>query len=418
MEKLKVIVAHPGKQHSFQLATGLNRDGMLFKYITTVYDKKNSILMKATRFFLSDNDKKRAFGRRCEGLRDEQVVQFCQLRSMVTLLLVRLDKSRKIYNAWNQLVANSFSRKVANYAIRNKVDAVIMYDSSAEKCFEILEKRAPQIKRILDASCANRAFVKQIYEEDMQRSPLWAKTLKSEKEFLWKYPLDGYVHEGQLATGILAASNFVKRSYTVYGVDANRIHIVPYGVDVSNFQPIAPTKHEEIRFIFVGGVRQMKGISYLLEAFTKLHAEFPMTQLEIVGDCHISDNLLKPYKDIVLFSGYLLHNEVAERLHQADVFVFPSLADGFGLAGIEAMGSGLPMIVSDNSGISDIITDECSFVVRTGDCTALYEKMRFFCQNPEYIQKMGAVARKVAKSCTWENYYQNIQIAVKDICNQ
>ena len=410
MEKFKVIVAHPGKQHSFQLATGLNRDGMLFKYITTVYDKKNSILMKATRFFLSENDRKRASGRRCESLMDDQVVQFCKLRSMVTLLLVRLDKSKKIYNAWNKLIANSFSKKVANYAIRNKVDAVVMYDSSAEKCFKILEKRAPQIKRILDASCAN--------EEDMQRSPLWAKTLKSEKEFMWKFPLDGYAHEGQLATGILAASNFVKRSYTAYGVDADRIHIVPYGVDVSMFQPIAPSKHEGIRFIYVGGVRQMKGISYLLEAFTKLRAEFPMTQLEIVGDCHISDDLLKPYKDTVLFSGYLLHNEVTERLQKADVFVFPSLADGFGLAGIEAMGSGLPMIVSDNSGISDVITDECGFVVRTGDSDTLCEKMRFFCQNPEYIQKMGVAARKVAMTYTWENYYQNAQIAVKDICNQ
>lgn len=418
MEKLKIIVAHPGKQHSFQLATGLNRDRMLFKYITTVYDKKNSILMKATRLFLNENNRMRASGRRCESLKDEQVVQFCQFRSMLTLLLLRLDKSKKVYYVWNQLVANSFSKKVANYAIRNKVDAVIMYDASAEKCFEILERRAPQIRRILDASCANRPFVKQLYEEDMQRSPLWADTLRSEKGFLWKSPLDGYVHEGLLSTGILAASNFVKRSYTAYGVDANRIHIVPYGVDVSTFHPVAPAKHEEIRFIFVGGVRQMKGISYLLEAFSKLHAEFPMTQLEIVGDCQISENLIKPYKDIVLFSGYLLHSEVTEHLQKADVFVFPSLADGFGLAGIEAMGSGLPLIVSDNSGISDIITDECGFVVRTGDSDALCEKMRFFCVHSEYIQKMGAAARKAAMGYTWENYYRNAQVAVKDICNQ
>lgn len=418
MEKHKIIVAHPGKQHSFQLATGLNRDGMLFKYITTVYDKKNSILMKTTRFFLNENDRKRASGRRCESLRDEQVIQFCKLRSMITLLLVRLDKSRKIYNAWNQYVANSFSRKVAKYAIRNKADAVIMYDSSAEKCFEILEKRAPKIKRILDASCANRPFVKQIYEEDMQRSPLWAETLRSEKEFMWKFPMDGYVREGQLATGILVASAFVKRSYTAYGVDDSQIHIVPYGVDTAAFQPIIFKKHEGIRFIYVGGVRQMKGISYLLEAFAKLHTEFPKVQLEIIGDCHISDDLIEPYKDMVLFSGYLLHDKIAERLQEADVFVFPSLADGFGLAGIEAMGSGLPIIVSNNSGISDVINDECGFVVKTGDVDALYKKMRFFCQNPEHIQKMGAAARKVAMAYTWENYYQNVQIAVKDICNQ
>lgn len=418
MKKLKVIVAHPGKQHSFQLATGLNQEGILFRYITTVYDKKNSVLMKTARLFLDGNNKKRSLERYCDHLADEQVVQFCQLRAMITLLLNRLDKSKKAYNAWGMFVADSFGKRVAKYAIRNQVDAVVMYDASATRCFEILEKCAPQIKRILDASAANRPFVKRLYEEDMQKSPLWAETLRNEKRFLWEYSMDRYIQEGQLAHGILAASSFTKRSYTEFGVEEKKICIVPYGVDTSKFSQPLKKEQQFVRFLYVGGVRQMKGISYLLEAFARTHQEYPDAQLEIVGDCNIADDLIGTYKDYVEFSGYLPHDDVIAHYRMADVFVFPSLADGFGLVGTEAMGCGLAMIVSSNSGISDVITEQCGFVIPTGDSNALYEKMRFCCVKQETVRAMGDAARRIAKKYTWEYYYKNVANAVINLCLQ
>ena len=53
MDKPKVIVAHPGRQHSFRVAKALKDAGLLYKYVTTVYDKEDSVLMKIVKLFLN-----------------------------------------------------------------------------------------------------------------------------------------------------------------------------------------------------------------------------------------------------------------------------------------------------------------------------------------------------------------------------
>ncbi len=418
MSAYKVIVAHPGKQHSYQLATALNAGGMLFKYITTVYDKENALLLKFARLFLNAENQKRSRTRRCAALDDSQVVQFCRLRALITLLLVRVDKSKKLYNAWNQHVANVFSVKVAKYAIKHDADAVVLYDSSAEKGFAYLAKKAPRIKRILDASCANRLYMKEIYEQDMVRSPAWAATLKAEKRVLWEMPLERYIREAKLADAILAASSFVKTSYTAHGIDARRVHVLPYGVDLSMFKPVDKMPHDGIRFLYVGGVRQMKGIAYLLQAFAQVHAQYPQAQLEVIGDCVIDEELIEPYKGFVTFSGYMLSGDVVKRYQEADVFVFPSLADGYGLVGLEAMASGLAMIVSDHSGIADAVTEDIGYVYSTWDVDELFSKMQSFCAQPDTVVAMRETASERAQQYTWDAYYTRAQEIIAGICDE
>ena len=82
---LKIIVAHPGKQHSFRVATALEKKGMLFKYATTVYDKKSSLLMRVVKMFLNKDNAQRANGRKCPFIPDEKVVQFCEFEGLLLL---------------------------------------------------------------------------------------------------------------------------------------------------------------------------------------------------------------------------------------------------------------------------------------------------------------------------------------------
>ena len=83
---------HPGKQHSFRVASALKQSGLLYKYITTVYDKEDSIMMKLVKKFVNKENQKRASNRKCEGLKDEDVVLFETFLSLLLLLATRLDK--------------------------------------------------------------------------------------------------------------------------------------------------------------------------------------------------------------------------------------------------------------------------------------------------------------------------------------
>ena len=86
----------------------------------------------------------------------------------------------------------------------------------------------------------------------------------------------------------------------------------------------------------------------------------------------IPDRLQHKNASNIEYLGYLLPETVANRYKDADVFVFPSLCDGFGLAALEAMASGLPVICSANSGVADLIQDGVNgFVVETGDAGEL-----------------------------------------------
>lgn len=154
---MKVIVAHPGQQHSYQAAIALKEKGMLYRYVTTVYDSPNSLMMRVGKRFMKRDNLKRAQGRKNE-LLDGNVTQFCELYGLMLLLILRLDKTKKrvFYNKFNQFVSRRFGRKVADYAIKHEVDAVICYDTSSAECFRILEKKAPKIIRILDNAAPNR----------------------------------------------------------------------------------------------------------------------------------------------------------------------------------------------------------------------------------------------------------------------
>ena len=142
----KVLVAHPLKQHSFQTAMALKEAGMLEKYITTVYVKDGSLTKKILPF-LKGNTKKKAESRSCPPL-DNDVKQILEFESLAYLGMQRITKL-KLFRRWFiRIVINQFGIKVAKYAIKHNVDAVIMYDTTATTCFEYLKKHAPHIKRV------------------------------------------------------------------------------------------------------------------------------------------------------------------------------------------------------------------------------------------------------------------------------
>lgn len=407
---MKIIVCHPAQQHSYRLAAALEQGKMLEAYITTVYYRPHSFTRLVTGL-LKGKFKKKAEGRRSNEIDDDKVVQFCEVEGLLKLLALNVPFFSRFYHKLKYDTADRFARKVAQYAIEHQVDAVVTYDDCSPLLFEILQKKAPHILRILDVSAANLLYMRQIYDRDITLTPAFAKRLKAEMSRCWNpVILDRAKREIISSNKFLVPSKFVAASLAYSGVAEDQMLYCPYGVDVSQFfqktyDDIEKLKHRPLRFIYVGGVKELKGISYLLEAFNHIPKE--KAELTVVGACNLHDADIQPYLGRVHFTGMVLHSEVPQLLQTADVFVFPSLGEGLSLSVLEAAAIGLPLIISENSGVTDIIrNNKEGIIIPIQSTETIVDAVTWFIEHPERIQDMGMAARKKALACTWNRYYK------------
>ena len=159
-------------------------------------------------------------------------------------------------------MANLFGKKVAKYAIKNKVDIVICYDTFSKKCFEYLNKKNKNIIKVMDASAANLIYQRNIYVNDMKKTPLFKNKLLSEIDFTLNEKMQEYYKkEIDLTDYIISASEFTKKSYVYSDFDPNNIFVCPYGINMFEFKNKPKQLGEKVNFIFLGGTKQAKGLS-------------------------------------------------------------------------------------------------------------------------------------------------------------
>jgi glycosyltransferase involved in cell wall biosynthesis len=283
-----------------------------------------------------------------------------------------------------------------------------MYDTTALKCFKKLE-RHPGIVRVQDVSIAARNYTAQICRDDMEKAGAFASTYKKYSFIDNPRVMKQIADEIRLTDHFLAPSLFVKRSLEFNGVPPERIHIVPYGADLTQFQPPERKRRKgsRVNFLFAGSIEQRKGIGYLLEAFRQLNN--PDARLFLAGGFIGAEALYEPYRPWFTYLGYLPTNRIQEAYRKADVFVFPTMWEGFSLVLPEAMACGLPVICSDHAGSSDIVEDGVDgFIIPAGNLSALKDKIQFFIDHPGQIEIMGKNARRKAEQYSWERYEQQV----------
>jgi glycosyltransferase involved in cell wall biosynthesis len=106
-------------------------------------------------------------------------------------------------------------------------------------------------------------------------------------------------------------------------------------------------------------------------------------------------------------------------LQSADVFVFPSLAEGFGHVLLEAMACGLPVISTTHTAAPDLISDgREGFIIEPGDTAELVKCLEYFLKNREQLRQMGAAARARAEAFTWRRFRQRVVEAVREMIRE
>ena len=213
------------------------------------------------------------------------------------------------------------------------------------------------------------------------------------------------------ADGVVCCSESVKRvAQSIMHIPDERFHVLHNCIDLSEIGSQRAESRSQVRkslgvtdgellFGTVGTLRPEKGHRVLIHAWRKLRQRQSHLQarLVIVGDGPIRQQLHDEAKEIpgIIWAGS--RSDVGEILAAMDVFVFPSIDEGLGIALLEAMATGLPSVVSNEGGIPEIITDgETGIIVEAEDSNALSEGLAQVLREVDLRKRLGQAAQVVA----------------------
>lgn len=173
-----------------------------------------------------------------------------------------------------------------------------------------------------------------------------------------------WMHSYEIADRIIAVSEYSADDLVSRGLTRSKIEVVPNGVDTDTYHP-GPSSIEfeewNTVLLYVGPLMERKGLRYLIRAMPDILNDHPNTGLVLVGggDNDSLEQLAERMgvRDNIRFEGFVPEDDLPDYYRAADVFVFPSLLEGFGMVLVEAMASGLPVVSTTATAIPEVVDD-------------------------------------------------------------
>ncbi len=212
--------------------------------------------------------------------------------------------------------------------------------------------------------------------------------------------------EYEQADAITVPSEFARRSFVEMGVPAEKLHKIPYGVQLDRFRRVAEPASDRFDVLFAGQAGLRKGVPYLLQAFAQL--KHPHKRLRIVGG--MTPELLRILprlpRENVEFVGILPQDRLAAVMSSSRVMVMPSIEEGLALVQAQALACGCPLISSTNTGGEDLFTDGVEgFLVPIRSPEAIATRLQQLADDPALQQRMSEAAlQRVQKIGGWHQY--------------
>lgn len=229
------------------------------------------------------------------------------------------------------------------------------------------------------------------------------------KHAAFRITLENAIHRSR---HILTVSNYTKQSILKhFGVKTNKIDVVPNGViPPRNARSVSLSALGvyEPYFLYVGNAYPHKNIEMMMHAFAQFHENHPYTQLVIAGRRDVfSHRLEKEANELgirgeaVRFIDLPTDEELAALYKNANLFIFPSKIEGFGIPPLEAMSYGTPVAAARTSSIPEVCKHAAHYF-EPNDIEALAELMRQAADEPSRFEQSAKDGLKVSQSYTWK----------------
>lgn len=374
------IVAQLGARMHYAVPEIFQQNDLLKRFYTDLYFF-NNIFLKS--LGLNNNPLVKKFiSRRSKLLHDDLVSHFP---------LLGLSYHHKLRNAKNAIeqiavyleIGEKFNSKILKQ-LDFEFDGMYTFNTAGLGLMNSVRKN---VYKVHEQTIAPFYIERQLLQNDEEKFPAWiTNKLNYDSPVLNDY-ISKELEELVISDRIFCASDFVKNSILSChkNINADKIKVVPYGVDlVDNFNTIKieKTQQAKIRVLTVGTVSIRKGHPYIIAAAKKLK---DIAEFSIIGDYSmVPPNVISNVSKNVTFLGQIPRQDMSKYYQWADVFLLPSICEGSATVTYEALISGLPIIVTQNTG-SVIENNKHGFIIPVSDTDAICNKIEELYKYPDKL---------------------------------
>ena len=397
----RAVVVHSGARDAYQLALALSEAGLLEALVTDLFWPADSGIAATVARMVPARVRAMLMQRSHAGLPSSEV-RLCGLMGAATLLADKMPRVPLGVRRWLTRKADATLGRTAGRVAERTGAAVVSYSYYGFDAF-----RAGSRPGMLFQLHPHPASMRRILTEELEAHPDCAASLRQEWELaLPEEDFEHLVRETTMASSFMVASSFTRQTLVEHGTPTEAIHVIPYGVDCSRFRPDAARRGgagAKLHLLFVGRINQRKGIKYLLEALRLLKTE--QVQVTVCGRVVDGLELFRPFGSTVTVRESVSADDLVSAYQAADLFVFPSVAEGFGQVLLESMASGLPVLSTTHTAAPDLIEEGSDgFVVEPRRPDQLAERIEWALTHREELARMGARARGTAEMFTWRRF--------------
>jgi glycosyltransferase involved in cell wall biosynthesis len=382
---MKWVCCQLGAREHYAIPRTLFRLGILECLLTDAWVPPGSLVAMLGRGQRSDIS-----SRWHQELRDAPVRAFT-----ASLLMFELLARARRLTGWDEIIARNewFQRKVVDFLtsdfrpLTSGAPILFAYSYAARNIFRLAKERG---WRTVLGQIDPGPIEERIVAEEVARAPELAGDWKPAPPLYW----DSWREECELADRIIVNSQWSRDCLAQAGVAGEKLSVIPLAYEMSKRSevrasrkhPARFTRERPLRVLFLGQVNLRKGVARLLNAIRLLEDE-PIEFL-MIGPVQITvpEDLRSNRK--IRWVGPVARNSARRYYEQADVFILPTLSDGFALTQLEASAHRLPVIASRRCG--DVVIDRVNGLL-LGEPTAeaIEEALRVCLDNPDQLAQFS-----------------------------
>jgi glycosyltransferase involved in cell wall biosynthesis len=327
------------------------------------------------------------------------------IRTIASLLRV---SPKLIDHIWDKLSLD-FTYKAAA-RLTDKDTAIYAYEYTALEAFKIAGERG--IRKILDFPSLNSREFEQQQDDEKERFPELLGPHEKHFKALFEGRQARRDEEMSLADLIVTNSSITRASHIAFGAPPERTVVVPYGAPPTVASILDRNYSGQLKVVWAGTFSIRKGAHYLVEALRRMRADKSI-QVEVYGAISVPQRVWQPCPPSLRFMGSVPRQTLFAAFDAADVLVFPTLSDGFGMVVTEAFARGLPVITTRRAGASDLVRSGVNgLIISAGTPDAIVEAFDWCLHNRDALDEMRPAALQSARDWQWRDYRKALRLAV------
>jgi glycosyltransferase involved in cell wall biosynthesis len=407
----KIIISHPTGNEFFRAAAkGFYEAAMLQSVYTSIASFRHTLLYNAGGVKIFSDIRRRALDNSFKSL-----VHTHPWKEAGRLMAIKAGQEKWVAPGTGIFSVDAVYRSLDTYLAKNlnkekQKGATGIYAYEDGALYSFRKAKGSGFGCFYDLPIGYWRAMHIILSAEKELNPDWAETLGGLKDSAEK--LNRKDEEISLSDKIFVASSFTAETLKKYPGKLPPVSVIPYGFPVAKRKEYREfSAHQKLKILFVGGLSQRKGLSYLFKSVEGLSDHIILT---IIG--RAASHNCKPLTENLsrhVWIESLPHDKVLACMREQDLLVFPSLFEGFGQVITEAMAQGTPVITTERTAGPDIIKHgKNGWLVHAGSAEEIRNVLEEILLRPQLIEEVGTQALETAAQRPWEIYGRELAEAV------